>query len=212
MDKPVIVLGAGGHAKVVIDALLQQGVDVVGIVDSDSNKVSNQILGINVIGDDDTVFRYPKDEIYLVNGIGSVGSATRRKSVFMKFKSQGYRFIVVIHPSAIIGSDVDIQEGAQIMAGAVIQSGAVIGINTIVNTRASIDHDCIIQSHVHISPGAIICGGVSVGEETHVGAGATVIQGVRIGVNTVVGAGSLVLKDVAGNKVIYGNPAKEVNV
>lgn len=211
MDKPVIVLGAGGHAKVLIDALIKQGATIVGIVDSDCKKNGRQILDVDIIGDDATVLRYSKDKIYLVNGIGSVGSTRLREKIFMKFISQGYRFPVVVHPSAIIANDVEILEGAQVMAGVVIQTGAVIGQNTIVNTKASIDHDCIIKSHVHISPGVTICGGVSVGKGTHVGAGTTIIQGVEIGTNTIVGAGSLVLKNVADNKKIYGNPAKEVN-
>jgi sugar O-acyltransferase (sialic acid O-acetyltransferase NeuD family) len=212
MDRPVIVIGAGGHAKVVIDALIKQSTDIVGIVDSDGKKGGRQILGIDIIGDDATVLRYSKDEIYLVNGIGSVGTTKLREKIFMKFKSQGYRFPAVVHPSAVIANDVEILEGAQVMAGVVIQTGAVIGQNTIVNTKASIDHDCTIQSHVHISPGVTICGGVLVGEGTHVGAGTTVIQGVEIGANAIVGAGSLVLKNVADNTKIYGSPVKEVKI
>lgn len=212
MDKPVIVLGAGGHAKVVIDVLIKQGATILGIVDSDSSKIGNQILGVNIIGNDDSVLLYSKDEICLVNGIGSVGSTRLRKNIFMEFKSQGYKFATISHPTAIIGKDVIIAEGSQIMAGVIIQPGVVIGENTIINTKASIDHDCTIHSHAHISPGVTICGGVLVGEGTHIGASTTVIQGVEIGANVVVGAGSLVLKNVTDNKVIYGSPVKEVNM
>lgn len=97
------------------------------------------------------------------------------------------------------------------MAGAVIQPDVTIGANVLINTRASVDHDCRIGDHAHLAPGTTLCGGVCVGHTTHIGAGATVIQGVQIGNRCLIGAGSLVLRDVADGKKAYGVPAKEVS-
>lgn len=210
MDKPVIVLGAGGHAKVVLDILISQSAKIIGIVDSDFNKIGTKILGISVIGDDSIVEQYPTQSIYLVNGLGSIGSTKAREALFIKFKKCGYDFATIIHKSAVIASDVELKEGTQVFAGAVIQTGTIIGHNSIINTKTSIDHDCHIEPHVHISPGVTICGNVIIGERTHIGAGTTIIQGIKIGTNAIIGAGSVVLRDQAENTMAFGVPAKEV--
>ncbi len=210
MDKPVIVIGAGGHAKVVISALQNQGATILGIVDAAVAKKEEAILGVAVIGDDDAVLQYGKEEIFLVNGIGSIASTQLRRNVFLKFKEWGYRFMVLIHPAATIAADVELREGSQVMAGAVIETGTVIGVNAIVNTGATVNHDCLVGEHAHLAPGVTLCGGVMIDEGVHIGAGATVIQNINVGANAVLGAGSLVIRDVTKNTVSYGNPAKEV--
>lgn len=210
MKLPVIIIGGGGHAKVLIDALLLNKVIILGIVDSDLSQKGNSILGISVIGDDDVVFKYEPGKIQLVNGIGSVGLPIKRQRVFDKFKGMGFTFASVIHPSAVIASDAEVREGAQIMAGAIIQLGSRIGKNSIVNTKASVDHDCIIGDHVHIAPGVTISGGVRVGNGVHIGTGAIVIQGINIADGSLIGAGSLVLKDVSKNAKVKGAPSEEV--
>lgn len=210
MDRPIIILGAGGHAKVVLDALLQQGVHILGIVDHDVARIGEKILGVSIIGDDAHVLQYDTKKIYLVNGLGSIGSTKVRRELFIKFKGRGYNFATIIHSSAIIAKDVQLQEGTQVMAGAVLQTGSIIGENSIINTRVAIDHDCVIGSHAHISPGATICGGVTVGMGTHIGAGATIIQEIKVESGCIIGAGSLVIRDVTTNSIAYGNPAKEV--
>jgi sugar O-acyltransferase (sialic acid O-acetyltransferase NeuD family) len=208
MTMPILILGSGGHAKVLIDAISGQKVNIIGILDPDTEKHHEKIYGISVIGDDSVILSYKADEILLINGLGSVKSTEKRRNIFEHFKSLGYSFATVIHSSAIIASDVIVSEGAQIMAGAVIQPGAVIGENTIVNTKTSIDHDCSICSHVHIAPGVTVSGNVSVGENTHIGSGAVIIQGVKIDSNCLIGAGSLVLKNIPAGKVAWGVPAK----
>lgn len=210
MKLPVIIIGGGGHAKVLIDALLLNKVFILGIVDADLSQKGNSILGIPVIGDDDAVFKYEPGKIHLVNGIGSVGLPVKRQRVFDKFKDKGFTFASVIHPSAVISSDVEVCEGAQIMAGSIIQSGSRIGIDSIVNTKASVDHDCIIGDHVHIAPGVTISGGVCVGNGVHIGTGAIVIQGINIADGSLVGAGSLVFKDVPMGAKVKGTPSEEV--
>jgi UDP-perosamine 4-acetyltransferase len=209
MNLPVIILGGGGHAKVLIEALKTSKRTILGITDADPAKHNMLIMGIPVLGDDGAVLHHLPGSIRLVNGMGSVNVPRARTALFEKFKSKGYAFVTVVHPSAVIASDVALGEGAQIMAGAVIQPGSTIGMNTIVNTKASVDHDCSIGDHVHISPGVTLSGDIRVADEVHLGTGATVIQGIRIGRNSLIGAGSVVVTDVPENTEYAGVPARQ---
>ena len=210
MNYPVLVLGAGGHAKVLIEALLASSVEIFGVVDPNPALAGKVVQGVPVLGDDREVLMYPCDAVHLVNGLGSVGLPTRRQSLFEQFKVGGYVFATVVHPSAVVAADAQLGEGSQIMAGVVIQPGCRVGANAILNTRASIDHDCCIGEHVHIAPGSILSGNVSVGRSSHIGTGATIIQGINVGRHSVVGAGSVVLKNVPDGATVYGVPAKVV--
>lgn len=209
MNLPVIVLGAGGHAKVLIDALLASSAAVAGITAPGPLPADACVLGVPVMGGDDVISGFPPAEVRLVNGLGSIGLPVRRRQLFENFKDRGYTFATVVHPSAVIAADVVLGEGVQVMAGAVIQPGCRIGCNAIINTRASVDHDCIIGNHVHISPGVTLSGGVSVGEATHIGSGATAIQGISIGTGAIVAAGAVVVKDVQAGAKVRGVPAVE---
>lgn len=210
IDLPVIVLGAGGHAKVLIDALLLNGCNIIGIVDRDTSEIGKKILGVPVIGSDEIVLEYPATKVQLANGLGSVGSTKAREKLFNIFAEQGYQFLNIIHPSAIIARDVRLQAGIQIMAGVVVQTGSYIGVNSIINTRAAIDHDCIIGANVHIAPGVILSGGVQIDDGVHIGIGATVVQGIKIGQGSIVAAGTVVIKDVPPHVTIKGVPGKVV--
>lgn len=193
---PVIVLGGGGHAKVVIDALRCSGADIIGLCDPALEAGSEGPLGVVVEGGDEVLRRHPPDTVLLVNGIGSTRSTALRRSVYERHTAMRYRFATVIHPSAVVSEDARLEEGAQVMAGAVIQPGAVLEQNCIVNTRASVDHDCVIGAHAHVAPGVTLSGNVQVGAGAHVGTGASVIQGIRIGCDSLVGAGSVVVSDL----------------
>jgi sugar O-acyltransferase (sialic acid O-acetyltransferase NeuD family) len=207
LKKDVIVIGAGGHSKVVIDGLKKTGYNVVGITDLHS---TNQVLGINVIGNDDVILKYSPHDVLLANGIGSVGRNDVRKRIFQFFKSKGYKFVTLIHPSAVIGEEVILHEGVQVMAGAIIQAGVEVGENTIINTGASIDHDCSIGAHVHIAPRAVLAGAVTVQEDVHIGLGAAILQNIKIGKGALVGAGTVVLKNVENGMKVVGVPGREV--
>ncbi|MGE5397974.1 MAG: acetyltransferase [Chitinophagales bacterium] len=206
MKIPVIVIGSGGHARVLLDILQLLAVPVIGVTDI----IPRQIPGAPYLGNDEAILDYRTDAIQLVNGLGSVNSTRKRRLVFERFSLAGFSFASLIHPSATISPGVRIAEGGQVMAGAVLQPGSNIGANTIVNTRASIDHDCDIGSHVHLAPGVTLSGGVRVGDETHIGTGAVVIQSVKIGSSCLIGAGSLVLKDIPPGSIAYGSPARVV--
>ena len=209
-ELPIIVLGAGGHATVVIDALKAAGARVQGITDLDSGTHGKRILGVPVLGTDDVILENPADGIVLVNGVGSTETSDARTKIYERFCGAGYAFRTVIHPSAIIAESAEISDGAQVMAGAVLQPACRIGANTIVNTRASVDHDCVIGAHVHVAPGAVLGGGVEVGDGVHIGAGATVIQRVKIGAGALVAAGAAVVSDVSPGARVAGVPARDM--
>jgi UDP-perosamine 4-acetyltransferase len=206
--KPIVIIGAGGHAKVVIAVLLDSRETIRGIVERVSQSNEQSVLGVPVIGDDESLLQYPPSDVVLVNAIGSVSSNAHRRDVFNRFLALGYRFHPVRHSSAICARGVSIGEGVQLMAGSVIQPGAVLGDNVILNTMASVDHDCQIGNHVHIAPGAVISGGVAIGEGTHIGTGAVIIQNIRVGKDCLIAAGAVVLRDIPDGTAVAGVPAR----
>jgi len=205
LEMPVIVIGGGGHAKVLVSALLLRERSVLGFVDP--NLELPPLLGARHLGDDSAVFGHPPDSVQLVNGVGSTSSTRNRRNVYDRFVQRQYCFATVIHPSAVVAPEVQIEDGGQVFAGAVVQAGCRLGTNVVVNTGARVDHDCIIDSHAHVAPGVTLCGAVHVGSGAHIGAGATVIQGIRIGAGSVVGAGALVIRDVPQGAKVVGVPA-----
>lgn len=210
MSLPLILIGAGGHAKVLVDALRLAGREVKGILTLERALWGKAVWGIPVVGEDDRINDYRPGEIEIVNGIGSVGDPSTRIKVYMAMKDKGFSFATVIHPSAIISGDVSLGEGVQVMAGAIIQPGCRIGDNVIVNTGAMIDHDCCIGNHVHLTTGVVLSGEVKVGPKTHIGTGASVIQGIAIGGSVLVAAGSAVVREIPDNVRVRGVPAEIV--
>ena len=204
---PFLIIGAGGHAKVVLDLLLALGHTVAGMLEVDPKSVGRQILGHAVLAEGAALADYPPGSVVLANGVGGIGVTGPRHRVFDTMTAKGYFFPALVHPSAIIARDVVVGDGAQVMAGAIIQTGARIGRNAIINTRAAIDHDCVISEHCHMAPGAVLSGDVHLGQGAHVGVGAVVIQGIRIGADACVGAGAAVIRDVAPHSVVTGVPA-----
>jgi sugar O-acyltransferase (sialic acid O-acetyltransferase NeuD family) len=203
LKKPIIILGGGGHASVVRELVELNEGKIKGYTD-----VKDTGLSAHYIGRDDMIERFKPSQVQLVMGIGSVGLPLLRQKMFDHFKSLGYSFATLVHPKAIVSQAVELAEGCQVMAGAVLNPYVRIGKNVIVNTSASIDHDCHINEHTHIAPGVRLSGGVTIGRCCLVGIGGIVIQGVRIGDRVVVAAGAVVIKDVSSAQKVAGIPAK----
>ena len=209
-DMPVILLGSGGHAKVVLDLLLENGFTVCGMTTADPVVLRESVWrGIPVLGDDDALASYPPETYALASGIGSVGIPTMRMQIYRHMKAKGYFFPPLIARSAIVKTSAVIGEGAQIHAGAVVQTDAVVGENAVVNTRAIVEHECVIGPHSHVATGAILCGQVTLGACVHVGAGATRRQCTTIGENVCIGAGSVVTSAIDAPGIYYGVPARK---
>ncbi|MFH1070333.1 MAG: acetyltransferase [Candidatus Glassbacteria bacterium] len=209
IDKPVILLGAGGHARVLVDLLRKTGTVMAAVSVGNSGEADgNRFQGLEMMLDSDLPGRFGPDEVYLVNGLGSTGKNDRRQELFAHFKDLGFEFATLLHPSAIVAADVVPGEGSQIMAGVVVQAGCRIGKNSILNTACSVDHDCRLGDHVHIAPGATLCGEVVIGDGTLIGAGATVIQGIKVGTGCLVAAGAVVVRDLPDGVIARGVPAR----
>ncbi len=196
--KPIIILGAGGHAKVLIEAIRQSVHEIIGLTDPVMAE-SSRFLGIKVLGHDDVVFNYSTSEVELVNGIGAMPGSKLRHELNERMEKKGFQFAKVIHPSAMIASDVEIGSGAQIMAGVVIQPGVRIGRSCIINTGSILDHDCVIHDDCHLAPGVTLSGNVDIGERTHIGTGTSVIQGITIGHDCIIAAGSIIHHKIPSN-------------
>lgn len=210
MKDKLLLIGAGGHCKVILDLLLKsKEYDVVGIIDL-KERVGDNVFGIPVVGTDLDLTKFSKKCVkYCFISVGSVGDFSLRAKLSGLARKAGFLFPNIIHPSALISSQAALGDGNYIAPGVVINAGTQIGNNCILNTGAIIEHDCKLGDFVHLSPGAVLSGGVMIGDYSHIGTGSVVIQGLRIGTKAIVGAGSLVTKDVRSGVVVYGNPCKE---
>lgn len=188
--------GASGHAKVIMDILVANDIHIDALVDD--NAELKELQGIPVIHSAEGCSPF----------IISIGSNKIRKVIAERLNCE---FISAIHPSAIISPFANIAEGTVVMQGAIVQTDVKIGKHCIINTAATVDHECLIEDYVHISPNASLCGNVQVGEGSWIGAGATVIPGVKIGKWCVIGAGSVIIKDVPDNVIVTGVPGKFLN-
>lgn len=205
-----VILGAGGHARVLMDVLQCQGqVELVGILDPDAGRWGTELLGVRILGGDD---RLPEllasGTTHFAIGVAGVGPSPVRARLFEMARQQGLKPLTAIHPSAVVSAHADLSAGAQIFPGAVVNAGARIGENAIVNSGAIVEHDCAVGPSAHVACGACLAGGVVVGPGAFVGAGATVIQGIRIGANALVAAGAVAIRDVPENALVAGVPAR----
>jgi len=205
--KNYVLLGAGGHAKVLYEILRLNQLPVAGYI-SKENLPDAFFQELDYLGNDDTQ-QITAEQYVLVNTLGSIKNTQPRQSLYQRYKAKGFAFPAITHPAAIISSSAQIAQGVQVLAGAVINAAAVIEENTIINTRAVIEHDCHIGTHNHIAPGAVICGNVSTGANVHIGAGAVINQGLHISDNAVIASGAVVISNVSENALFAGVPAAQ---
>jgi len=190
MSKPLILMGGGGHAAVLADCLLLLGGNVLGVIDPALVEGQSWQFGIKVLGEENVVFKHSPDDIELVNGLGFIPPSRARRDLFQRWTENGYSFASVVHPSAIIGRDVVLSSGVQVLAGVIINTGACIGDNTLINSGAVIEHHSQLGRDCHVAPGAVVCGGASMGVGCFVGVGSSVIQQQSLDDFTVVPAGT----------------------
>lgn len=201
------VFGGGGHARVLIDALLASGAGRPAAV-LDPALHGGKLLGVPVLGGDDA--KLPKGITHFVVGLGSTGDAAARRRVYEAALARGLKPLTVVHPAAVVSRFARLGPGCAVFAGAVVNAGAALGANVIVNTGAVVEHDCVIGDHAHVATGARLAGGVTLGTGAHVGVGACARQGARIGAGAVVGAGAAVVSDIPAGATAVGVPAKPV--
>lgn len=209
--KGSIILGGGGHASVLIDALQRSGpFEIVGLTDPDAALWGTFLMGVPVIGNDDAILDYSPDEVSLVNALGSIFNTAPRRHLFETWQARGYVFANVIHPTAIVASSARLGVGVQLLAGCIVSANASVGPNSVVNTGAIVEHDCVIAQHVHLAPGVTLSGNVTVGEGCHLGTGSVVVQNIGLGEGCVVGAGAVVTASVEAYTLVVGVPARVV--
>ena len=203
----VVLIGGGGHCKVVIDNLKLNDIDIIGILDDDPAAPGKEVMGYKIIGRIDQLSSYRGEVDYAVI---AVTDPMTRKVLDKKCSEAGIEQIGFIHPEAVISPSSRISEKAQVCAGAIINPEAELKDQAIVNTGAVVDHDCIVGEYCHIAPGVRLMGNVRVGQLSMIGASATVLQNLTIGSRSVVGAGALVVKDVDEDSRYLGVPARKV--
>ncbi|MBR6694139.1 MAG: acetyltransferase [Clostridia bacterium] len=199
--RSVVIIGAGGHAKVIADIVIRSGDRLLGFLD---DQKEGSVFGeYSVIGKLADIEKFKNDALFIIG----IGSAAVRERIA---KASPVRWYTAIHPSAQFSLGAQIGSGSTVMAGAVINADSVIGKHCIVNTRASVDHDCKIADFVHLSPGSTLCGTVSVGERTQIGAGTVIKNNISVCADVLVGCGSAVVKDITSAGTYVGVPARKV--
>ena len=198
----LVVLGAGGHGKVLVSAAQEEGWHVIGVLDDDPSLKGQDVLGTEIMGGVDLLDRLDFDAAVI-----GVGANLARQAFAGRIRT---KWTTVIHPSAVVHSDAEIGVGTVIFAGAIVQPGSVIGDHVILNTGASVDHDCRVGSFAHLAPGCALAGHVTVGEGAFVGIGSTAIPGAVIGAWATVGAGASVVQPVEDGMTVVGVPAHPV--
>lgn len=207
-----IILGGGGHAKVLIDALrLSRAAAIRGILDVDKSLWGKEVMDIPILGGDDLIPDLVKEGVTrFVVGVGSTGKSDVRRRLYALGLDHGLVPLTVCHPVAVCSTWARVGPGSVLYPSAVVNAGAVLGVNVIVNTGAIVEHDCIIGDHVHVATGARLSGTVQVGHNAHIGAGATIRQGLSVGEGAIVGAGAVVVKNVEPWTVVAGVPARVI--
>jgi UDP-perosamine 4-acetyltransferase len=207
-----VVIGAGGHARVVLDALAEcSDLELCGVVDPGDPRETTAAFALPHLGGDEILPTLRERGItHFAVGLGGTRDNRPRRALHERGLSAGLEPLQVIHPAAIVSRRAVLGAGIAVLAGAVINAGASLADGALVNTGALVEHDCQLAAFAHLATGARLAGGVRIGALAHIGAGAVVLQGVSIGEAAIVGAGAVVLEDVAAAEVVVGSPARVV--
>jgi sugar O-acyltransferase (sialic acid O-acetyltransferase NeuD family) len=200
----LLVLGGGGHAKVLIATARAAGIPIAGVLDDDPARIGTAIGGVSVIGD---VSETSIAQSGATTAIIAVGDNQSRRRLAQRFDGR-LAWATVVHPTAVVAPDVTLGAGSVVCAGVIVQPATSIEAHVILNTACSVDHDCRIGAFAHIAPGSHLAGSVTVDEGALLGIGTCVIPGRRIGAWAVVGAGSVVVHDIPARVTAKGVPAR----
>lgn len=207
----IIVYGAGGHGKVVIDAIessLPYG-QILGVIDDNVDLHGTAYAGYSVLGGFDELRKYDGSREYKDYGlVVAIARNAIRKRIYKRVCQLACDLITVVHSTALIAKGVVIGPGSMIMAGAIVNPGVTLGTSVVINTGSIIEHDCVVHDFVHVGPGCIFAGAVEAGESSFIGVGARVLPSVRIGRGAIVAAGSVVTRDVPDGTTVVGVPAE----
>lgn len=210
MESKLLLIGGGGHALSVIDSLIHNEFDSIGIVEKNNFNDPNQ-LPFPVVGvDSDLLSLLNKGYTKAFITVGSVGDTCIRTRLYNQLLLFGFEFINIIDPKSSVSANVKMEHGVYIGNNAFVNSQSFIGKMVIINTSAIVEHQCEIEDFAHIASGAVLCAGVKVGAHSHIGAGSVIKQGITIGKNTTIGIGSVVTKNIESNVVAYGNPCQVI--
>ena len=202
-----VIIGAGGHGKVVLDALRQAGrVDVIGFIDADAAKVGSVVMGLSVIGGINQLSKLRRQDVK--GAIVAIGDSRVRRSYADLVTQSGLELINALHPSAVISPAAKLGRNILVAPNAVIGPETEVGDSVIVNTGALVDHECRLGVACHVCPGAVLAGRVTVAEGAFVGMGSRTLPCITIGPNAVVGAGAVVTADVPPDATVVGVPAR----
>lgn len=211
--KPILLIGAGGHCKSILDTILRAEAFEIGAIVDQKDVIGKEVLGYQVAYTDENLEALFNKGIHdACMAVGGIGDCTFRKRLYRHMKSIGFKFPIICDPSAIVSPFAQIGEGTFIGKGSIINAGATIGEMAIINTASVIEHDCKVGRFTFLAPRAVLLGGVVVGEESHIGSGAIVRENIRVGSRCMIGMGSVVVRGIQDDAKAYGNPCKEVGL
>jgi sugar O-acyltransferase (sialic acid O-acetyltransferase NeuD family) len=203
-DKKVILIGYSGHAFVVAETVLENGMEIIGY--SDKEKSVSDPYNLSYLGfeKNDGFIGWQKDVTFVLG----IGDNTLRQNIAHLIESKGKAVETIIHKTANISKSAVIGNGSFINKNVVVNAFAVVGRDVILNTGCIIEHECVLADSVHIAPGAVLAGNVSIGQRTFVGANAVIKQGIIVGNDVVIGAGAVVITNISSGKKVVGNPGR----
>ncbi len=204
--KPLVVVGIGGHARVVLDAIERHGdYRVLGLLaDPKTRGDAQHAYGYPILGGVEVLSRPDTPRRAVV----ALGSGRARESWFSKLEQNDFDIVPIVHPAAHVGRDVALGAGAVVLAGAVINSGVTLGRGVLVRAGSTLDHNCLLEDFAHVAPGAHLAGDVRIGPRSHIGIGACVVPGIQIGADVLVGAGAVVTQSVPPGHTVVGTPGR----
>jgi sugar O-acyltransferase (sialic acid O-acetyltransferase NeuD family) len=205
----IVVIGGGGHAKVLIGVLKKAGYDIAGYTDKEDREV---ILGVRYLGNDRVLSNFIRQNAgcKAIIGIGKIDVSSLRLRMQDEISVLGFQFPSICSPQSVVNEAVTLGAGTAVLDGVVVNSGTEIGRACILNTGSIVEHDCRIGENVHFAPGVTVCGGVTIGDNCMVGAGANIVQSIKICEGCLIGAGSTIVEDISMRGTYAGSPAKRL--